>query len=184
MDNINKHGFQDSKDPFEETWDTDWYKREYKSDYRRQIEAIEQEERRIRQEEYGLKDSLTQGAKQLNWKVESEFPLCPKADSSAPLLDYFANLKQGKVFCRNSIYESVVHKAERSDDGNTLAVITISEHVKGITKGYALASITYQDGCYIHKNEGSFYAEEGAEKYLAIALGREWAGEDVIDDYC
>ena len=88
--------FQDTGKSFGESWDKDWYKREYKSDYQRQIEAIEQENQRIYEEEYGLKDSLTPGAKQLNWKITSEFPLCPKEHSSTPLQDYLRNLKKEK----------------------------------------------------------------------------------------
>ena len=175
--------FQDTGKSFGESWDKDWYKREYKSDYQRQIEAIEQENQRIYEEEYGLKDSLTPGAKQLNWKITSEFPLCPKERSSTPLQDYLHNLKKGEVFCSNGVYQSFVHKAEISDNGNTLAVITTSEHVKG-TSGYVLSVITYENGYFIHENRHSFYEEIGAEKYLTLALGREWTGGDVMDDYC
>lgn len=47
--------YQDTGDSFEESGDPDWYKREYKSKYQRQKEAIEQENRRIYEEEFGLK---------------------------------------------------------------------------------------------------------------------------------
>lgn len=175
--------YQDTGDSFGESWDPDWYKREYKSDYQRQIEAIEKENQRIYEEEYGLKDSLTPGAKQLNWKITSEFPLCPKEHSSTPLEDYLRNLKKGELFCSNGVYQSFVHKAEISDDGNTLAVITTSEHVKG-TSGYVLSVVTYENGYFIHENHHSYYEEIGAEKYLTLAIGREWTGGDVMDDYC
>ena len=139
--------------------------------------------RRIYEEQYGLKDSLTPSALQLNWKVPSEFPLCPVKHSPTPLQDYLANLKAGEVFCRNDVYESIVFKADISDDGNTLAVITTSEHVKG-GSGYVLCTITYQDGHFIHENQHSYYEEIGAEKYFTLALGREWTGGDVFDDFC
>lgn len=180
---IDEWVYQNKGDSFGENWDSDWYKREYKSDYQRQIEAIEQENQRIYEEEYGLKDSLTPGAKQLNWKVTSEFPLCPKEHSSTPLQDYLRNLKKGEVFCCNGVYQSLVHKAEISDDGNTLAVITTREHVKG-TSGYVLSVITYENGYFVHENHHSYYEEIGAEKYLTIALGRKWTRGDVMDDYC
>lgn len=175
--------YQDNGDSFCESWDSEWYRHEYKSDYQRQMEAIEQENQHIYEEEYGLKDSLTSGAKQLNWKITSEFPLCPKEHSSTPLQDYLRNLKNREVFCSNGVYKSFVHKAEISDDGNTLAVITTSEHVKG-GSGYVLSVITYENGFFIHENHHSFYEEIGAEKYLTLALGREWTGGDVMDDYC
>ena len=48
---------------------------------------IEEMNRRIYEEQYGLKESLTPGALQLNWKVPSEFPLCPEQHSPTPLRD-------------------------------------------------------------------------------------------------
>lgn len=144
---------------------------------------IEEMNRRIYEEQYGLKESLTPGALQLNWKVPSEFPLCPAQHSPTPLQDYLTNLKTGEVFCHNDVYESIVFKADISDDGNTIAVITTSEHVKG-GSGYVLCTITYQDGHFIHENQYSYFEEIGAEKYFTLALGREWTGGDVFDDYC
>ena len=144
---------------------------------------IEEMNRRIYEEQYGLKESLTPGALQLNWKVPSEFPLCPAQHSPTPLQDYLTNLKTGEVLCHNDVYESIVFKADISDDGNTIAVITTSEHVKG-GSGYVLCTITYQDGHFIHENQYSYFEEIGAEKYFTLALGREWTGGDVFDDYC
>ena len=144
---------------------------------------IEEMNRRIYEEQYGLKESLTPGALQLNWKVPSEFPLCPAQHSPTPLQDYLANLKTGEVFCHNDVYESVVFKADISENGNTLAVITTSEHVKG-GSGYVLCTITYQDGHFIHENQHSYFEEIDAEKYFTLALGREWTGGDVFDDFC
>ena len=172
-----------SDNSFGEPWDKDWHTREYKSDYQRQKEEIEEMNRRIYEKQYGLKESLTPGALQLNWKVPSEFPLCPIQHSPTPLQDYLANLKAGEVFCRNDVYESIVFKADISDDGNTLAVITTSEHVKG-SSGYVLCTITNQDGYFIHENQHSYFEEIGAEKYFTLALGREWTGGDVFDDFC
>ena len=57
-----------------------------------------------------------------------------------------------------------------------------SEHVKG-GSGYVLCTITYQDGHFIHENQHSFFEEIGAEKYFTLALGREWTGGDVFDDF-
>ena len=30
----------------------------------------------------------------------------------------------------------------------------------------------------------TFFTEEGAEKYYTLSLGKEWAGGDVLEDYC
>lgn len=51
-------------------------------------------------------------------------------------------------------------------------------------KPYALALITFANGYYIHTNDQSYFDEEGANKYYTLALGREWTGGDVFDDYC
>ena len=165
---------------FEESWDKDWHTREYKSDWQRQKEEIEADNQRYFKEMYGLKDSLTEGAKQLNWKVPSEFPLCPSAQTESPLEDYLAKLSPEATFCRNNTYESKVKKAELSDDKQKLAVITT---LTGVTD-FALAVITFQDGAFVHENIRSFFTEEGAEKYCTEALGREWTGGDVFEDYC
>lgn len=174
---------ENSDDGFGQSWDTDWSKREYKSDYQRHIENVEAENQRIYEEQHGLKDSLTPGAKQFNWVVQSAFPLCPTERSSEPLRDYLSKLKKGALFCHNDLYESFVHEADISDDGNILAVIATSAHVKG-ESGYVLTVIKYENGYFIHENQGSFYGEMGAEKYFTLALGREWTGGEVFDDYC
>ena len=168
---------------YEETWDKDWYLREHKNDYQREKEEMEERAKREIEEQYGLKKSLTPGALQFNWKIPCEFPLCPTQQSSMPLHDYLNNLKASVLFCHNDYYESFVHKADISEDGNTLAVIATSAHVKG-TAGYVLTTITYEEGFFIHESQGSFFDEIGADKYFTLALGREWTGGDVFDDYC
>ena len=53
--------------------------------------------------------SLTAGAFQEDWKIPSEFPLCPvNTEIQEPLLSYAQNLQVGKVFCRNKQYESIL----------------------------------------------------------------------------
>lgn len=173
--------YKESSDDFGEPWDKEWYN--HRSNYEIQEELIEEENRRIHEALYGLKPSLTPGALQLNWKVPSEFPLCPAQNSPTPLQDYLKNIKAGEVFCRNEVYESIVFKADISDDGNTLAVITTSAHVKGVS-GFVLCTITYQDGHFIHENQRSFFEEIGAEKHFTLALGHEWTGGEVPDDFC
>ena len=171
---------------FGESWDKDWVSREYKSPWQIEKEqrekAIAEEWERLHEEWYGLKDSLTPGAKQKNWKVPAQFPLCPaKPDPDRPLETYLANLKKGEIFAQTDHYRSLVYKAEISDDGKTLAVMT---SIPDGLKPYALALITFEDGHYIHTNDQSYFDEEGANKYYTLALGREWTGGDVLDDYC
>ncbi len=118
-------------------------------------------------------------------KVDSAYKISKGVTAKVitPLQDYLKNLKEGEVFCHNTVYESCVFKADISEDGETLAVVTTSEHVKG-GSGFVLCLITYKDGHYIHENGHSFFEEIGAEKSFTLALGREWTGGDVFDYYC
>ena len=73
----------------------------YGFDYKKQIEQIEEMNLRIYEKEHGLKDSLTPGAKQFNWKTPTEFLLCPQGDSPRTLQAYLCNLVKGETFTRN-----------------------------------------------------------------------------------
>ena len=82
-------------------------------------------------------------------------------------------------FQRSHIHSEVV-KAEISLDQNHIAVITTTS---GVTN-YALTEVKYDSGYYIHESIRTFFSEEGAEKYYTLSLGKEWTGEDVMEDYC
>lgn len=127
-----------------------------------------------------LKDSLTNNALQLNWSIPSEFPNTPENVTNTPLDDYMKNLEEGIIFCKNDLYESVVYKYALNKDSSALIVLTKSDEIKK----YALAKIKYENGKFIHGNEGSFFTEEGGLKYFTIAIGEEWDGGDVFDDLC
>lgn len=127
-----------------------------------------------------LKDSLTPGAKQQEWKTPTEFPQIPKTISDTPLLDYLARLSKGTIYSRNCWGDSPVYDAAMAEDGSHLAVVT---EMTGASN-YALSEVTFTDGCFIHKSIRTFFSEEGAQKYFAESLGREWTGGDVLEDYC
>lgn len=177
---IDERVFKDN-DAFEgESWDKDWMRREYKSDYQRHMEEVEEMNRKYIEEQYGLKDSLTPRAKQLEWKTPTEFPLTPQQETATPLQDYLSRLKKGAIFSRNQYSVSPVYDAAISEDGSHLAVVT---EITGVTN-YALAEISFSDGVFIHKSIRTFFTEEGAIKYFTLSLGREWTGGDVMEDYC
>lgn len=165
---------------FGETWDANWHERDYKSNYQRQIEAIAEKERQEEEKQYGLKDSLTPGAKQLNWKTPTAFPLIPKNITDTPLQDYLSNLSEGAIYCTNQYSDSPVYDAALSEDGSHLSVIT---EISGATS-YALSEVYYQDGAFVHKSIRSFFTEDGAVKYFTLSLGRKWTGGDVLEDSC
>ncbi len=40
-----------------------------------------------------------------------------------------------------------------------------------------------KDDFFVHSYE-MFFHYDGAEKYFELALGRDWTGGDVFDDFC
>ena len=131
---------------------------------------IEEMNQRIWEEEHALKDSLTPGAKQLDWKTPTEFPQIPQEITDTPLKDYLARLPKGAIYTRNQWGESPVYDAAMAEDGTHLAVVT---EISGATN-YALSEVYFQDGFFVHKSIRTFFTEEGAQKYFAESLGREW----------
>lgn len=142
--------------------------------------AVVEEMNRQQEQDYGLKDSLTPGAKQLDWKTPTEFPQTPQTLSDMPLLDYLARLPKGAVYTRNRWGESPVYDAALAEDGSHLAIVA---EISGVTN-YALSEVTFENGFFIHKSIRTFFTEESAQKYFTESLGREWTGGDVFDDYC
>ena len=127
--------------------------------------------------------SLTPNALQIDWRTPSEFPCCPHKPTDKPLEAYQANLKVDAVFCKNNWYSSIVMDSAITDEGNSLWVMTRSGEEQSI-KPWALSRITYRDGFFLHESEGTFFQEDGAQKYFTLAQGKEWTGGDVFDDYC
>lgn len=160
-------------------WNGDRENRGYKS-WEQQKAEIEEENRRIWEEEHALKNSLTPGAKQLDWKTPTEFPQTPQKITNMPLRDYMARLPKGATYSRNCWGESPVYDAAMAEDGSHLAVVTeISS-----APNYALSEVYFQDGVFVRKSIRTFFTEEGVQKYFTESLGLKWAGGDMQEDYC
>lgn len=142
--------------------------------------AVEEMNRRYVEEQYGLKDSLTPGAMQLDWKTPTEFPLIPTEITATPLQDYLSHLTKGAIYTKNRWGESPVYDAAISEDGEHLAVVT---EISGVTH-YALSEVTFENGFFVHKSIRTFFTEEGAQKYFTESRGLEWTGGDVMEDFC
>lgn len=167
-------------------WNGDNLYRPYKS-YAQQKVEIEEANLRHHEEQYGLKDSLTPGARQLNWKTPTEFILCPLEGQERTLQSYLDNLIKGKVFTHTQYGEGgVVLDRGYNENDDAIYVLTYKEEMKdkGFGKPWALCKITFQEGYYVHENQGSFFEEDGGQKYFTLAMGQEWTGGDVFDDYC
>lgn len=126
-------------------------------------------------------ESLTVGAVQRNWQTPTEFPCCPQSISDTPLEDYLKNLQIGKIFSKNQYGQSKITQFGLSKDKNTIAVQTYTE---GGVKNLFVAKVTFENNLFVHTNGGSYFSDEGADKYYTLALGEEWTGGDVFDDYC
>lgn len=148
--------------------------------YADHIAVVEEMNRLERKKQFGLNDSLTPGAKQLEWKTPTEFPQIPQVITSTPLQDYWGHLSKGVIFCRNQYGDSQVFDAAMSDDGSHLAVVT---EIHGATN-YALTEVTFENGVFIHKSIRTFFTKEGAQKYFTLSLGHEWTGGEVMEDFC
>jgi hypothetical protein len=167
-------------------WNGDNLTRPYKS-YAQQMAEIDEANQRYYEEQYGVKDSLTPGAKQMEWKTPTEFLLCPLEDQERTMQSYLDNLIKGKVFTRTQYGDGgVVLDCGYNEADDAIYVLTYKEEMKnrGFGKPWALCKITLQDGFYIHENQGSFFHEDGGKKYFTLAMGQEWTGGDVFDDYC
>lgn len=150
--------------------------------YAEHIAAIEEMNKIEHEKQYGLKDSLTPGAKQLEWKTPTEFLCCPTGNQERTLDVYLNNLTKGKVFTRTQYGDGgTIKDVGINSEDNALYVLT--ENGNPI-KPWALCKITLENSFFIHKNEGSFFNEDGGDKYFTLAIGKEWTGGEVFDDYC
>lgn len=128
-----------------------------------------------------LVQAITQNTLQRDWQKPSEFPCCPKEYDGNPIEEYNKRLEVGLVFCTNNTYSSNVYKSTLANCGQSIYVITHNE--EGM-KQWALAEVTFEDGMFVHTSKGTFFEQNGAEKYYTLAQGLEWTGGDGIDDYC
>ena len=153
----------------------------YRKPWAQQKAEIEEMNRREVERQYGLKDSLTPGAKQIMWKTLAEFPSCPQVGDERTLLAYLKELQPEKAFCRTQYGTSSVLEADYNQQDDALYVLTKGGNSM---KPWGLCKITLKDGFFVHSNEGSFFHEDGGQKYYTLAMGQEWNGGEVFDDSC
>ncbi|MBZ9730895.1 HNH endonuclease [Salegentibacter sp. JZCK2] len=126
-----------------------------------------------------LIQSITSNAFQKNWKIQSEFPNCPISTNENSLNIYKERLIKGSVFSSNKYGESFVESVGINETTDELLILTSINN----QKKFALAKV-YIDGYnFIHESNGTFFTLAGGQKQFNIALGKEWYGEDSIDDY-
>jgi len=131
-------------------------------------------------EEGAIIESLTENAVQKEWKIPSEFPLCPSVAGDSALVEYCQRLVPGEVFARDKYKESKVVSAKISEVSGELLVIC--SHPNGV-KHWSLAKIYIDEyEMFVHESMGTFFQLEGAQKEFSIALGLEWEGGEAFDE--
>lgn len=112
--------------------------------------------------------SLTSNAIQLDWKHPVEFPCCPQQVTGKPLETYHANLKEGKIFSKNSFGESTILKYGLISSEILWVMCNISIGLKT----HAITKITYKDGLFYHENMGVFDIGDEPEELFDDILRR------------
>ncbi len=112
--------------------------------------------------------SLTPNAIQLDWKHPVEFPCCPQQVTGKPLETYLANLKEGKIFSKNSFGESTILKYGLTSSETLWVMCNISIG----WKTHAITKITYKDGLFYHENMGVFDIGDEPEELFDDILRR------------
>lgn len=126
-----------------------------------------------------LTKSLTPNTLQRNWNTPTEFPLCP---NDINLESYFKALENGKEFCSNKYWRSVVFDFAISSNSEKLWVVCDSG--ENSMKQWALTEITIERGYFVHTTVGTYFEQNGVMRSFALIQGQEWNGEDSIDNYC
>ena len=112
--------------------------------------------------------SLTPNAIQLDWKHPVEFPCCPLQVTGKQLKTYHANLKERKIFSKNSFGESTILKFGLTSSETLWVMCNISIG----WKTHAITKITYKDGFFYHENKGVFDIGDEPEKLFDDILRR------------
>lgn len=128
-----------------------------------------------------LTKSLTPNVLQRYWNTPTKFPLCPNEIKENGLELYFQNLEIGKEFCLNKLWKSTVFEFAISNDNKTIWVVC--DNGTNSPKRWGLTGITIERGYYVHTTIGTFFEQNGVMKAFTLSQGKEWEGEDSIDDY-
>lgn len=126
-----------------------------------------------------ITQSLSPNAVQKNWRIPTEFPLCPLEISDRPLDDYYLNLTKGAIFSQNKLSKHFIDDFVLCNSNK----LYIRTHSNDGIKRYALSLVIFENGEFVHSGV-TFFQELGAIKQFTLAQGLEWNGEDSIDDYC
>lgn len=124
-----------------------------------------------------IRDSLTENAKQFEWYIPTEFPLCP---SNLSLEEYFNVVDFNKIFSKNSNKIGLVVDKEWLIENKLFYVLCKDE--KAFNQWMVLA-IAIQNNFYLHYNCGCWYYESIARKQVRKQMLGEEVEFDIEEDY-
>lgn len=122
--------------------------------------------------------SLTPNALERGWRAPYKFPFCPQ--QGGDLKSYFEAIEIGEEVAIGKGYSFFATEKAMNKEETAICLKTLS--ASGV-KPYGVMTITKEDGWFIHEGQG-YFKKDGQEKYFAIAMGEEWTGGDVFDDFC
>lgn len=92
--------------------------------------------------------------------------------------EYVSNLGIGKIVTKNEYCSHYIDDFKLVNNK-----IYIRTHASDSTKPHSLLTVSLTDEYFYHKGR-TFFTEDGAKKYFTLAIGEEWAGGGVFDDFC
>jgi hypothetical protein len=157
-----------------------------------------------------IESKYPENSLQTNWSWSVKMNLCPISNLNEPLIDYYKNIKEGKIFCEDKnkgIHPKgldTYHKKWKviehslSDEKDKLWVIIENFD---LSIQYLLIEITFfkelkiriyknswiiesKSNVFLHNRfSRTFVTLDGAKKMLFEKQGKEWVGGEVIDDW-
>ena len=118
---------------------------------------------------------------QRNWITPTEFPPRPDGIHDNLINAYLNNLTEGCIVSKNQHGIWTLLKASKHESEDS--IIILSENPDSI-KPYAISKVFTENEIYYHESLGTFFQEDGGNKYFELFCGREWTGGDCVDDYC
>lgn len=124
-------------------------------------------------------ESLTPSAKQ-SWWTKTEFPCCPKEVTDDGLEQYKENLKEGKVFSKNTYATYYVIDSKVVTEKNMLAILSTNNEGE-VFGAYSLAVVKIEKGKFCHISLKRYGDKDTAMHFYKLIIGEEeWTEEDEI----
>lgn len=115
-----------------------------------------------------ITNSLTSNAKQVDWKIPTEFPLCKCVST---MEDYYSNINIGDIFSKNNRGEGLVVKKKWIKIGYIFYVMVFNDAFE--FNKWLPTSVKFENGFFLHGNLGAYHTIELADKIIRLRLLHE-----------